>query len=196
MATSQYSVLTLQLQAPIADPVTGVAGVIDLVAQPWLGMQQILDTTRSMCTQSQPSVVTAIVDGSLGALAPQATVTYASATGAQTLTIGGVAVPGMPAPGGANDPATAAAVAAAVNASVAHQLVCTAIVDPTNSARVILIGRWPGPGLNTIALAATTVGGTATVSAATFGGSASAPARAGVAATQNNSFGIGTPSFP
>ena len=195
MATSQYNVLTLQYLTPLSDSPTGALGTIDLVNVPFASLQQIMDTVRSVSTLSQPSVLSATVDGAFGALAPQATITYASATGAQTVTIGGVAVPSVPA-AGATDAITAANTAAAINASLAHQLVCSAIVDPTNSARVIVMGKWPGPGLNTIAFAATTGGGTATVSAATLGGSGSAPARAGVASTQLNQIGVGTPSFP
>lgn len=195
MATSQFNVLTLQVLSPLSDSPAGVAGSIDLVNTPFLGLQQIMDTMRSVCTLSQPSLISATLDGAFGALAPQGTITYASATGALTVTIGGVAV--SPAPVvGANDAATAINVAAAINASTNHQLVVSALVDPTNSARVIVVGKWPGPGLNTLAFAATAVGGTATVSAATLGGSAVAPARAGVTSTQLNQFGIGTPTYP
>ena len=202
MATSQYNVLTAQILTPLALPASeqisapgAATQALDLVNTPFVALQGFMDAARSVGTLSQPALLSLTVDGQLSALAPQGTITYASATGAQTVTIGGVAV--NPAPVvGANDAATAINVAAAINASLAHQLVATAIVDPTNSSRVIVIGKWPGPGLNTIAFAATSGGGTATVSAATLGGSGVAPARAGVAASQLNQFGIGTPNFP
>lgn len=202
MATSQYNVLTLQLLTPLALPVSEqeAPGAIstqnmDCVLLPWVTAQGIKDAVASIANYAQPSLMSVTVDGQLGALAPQGTITYTAATGAQTVTIGGVAV--TPAPVvGATDSITAANVAAAINASLPHQLVATAVVLPAAPTVVVVMGKWPGPGLNTIAFAATAAGGTATVSAATLGGSAAGSARAGVASTQLNQLGIGTPLFP
>ena len=74
MATSQYQVLTVQVQAPLADPVLGVTNVLDMVNNPFLSLQQAMDTLRSVLTLSQPSLITLAADGTNGALAPQGTI--------------------------------------------------------------------------------------------------------------------------
>lgn len=193
--------LTLQISTPAQQPVSeqtapGVATQnLDCVLLPWVSAQNVKDAVASICNYAQAGFMLVSVDGQLGALAPIGTVTYASATGAQTVTIAGVSAGGG-FTAGANDAATALLAVAAINGTLALQLIATASVDPTNSARVLIQGRWPGAGLNPVTLAATTVGGTATVSAATLGGSGAAPARAGTNLSQVNQLGIGTPSFP
>jgi hypothetical protein len=152
-----------------------------------------MDALRSVATYSQPSTLLVEADGQLGALAPIATVTYTASSGAQTVTINGVSAGGG-FTAGATDALTAIAAVNAINGTLALQLIATASVDPTNSSRVLIQGRWPGTGLNAITTAVTGTG--AAVSAATLGGSGSAPARAGTNPTQLNQLGIGTPLFP
>lgn len=193
MATSQYQVLTVQVQAPLADPVLGVTNVLDMVNNPFLSLQQAMDTLRSVLTLSQPSLITLAADGTNGALAPQGTITYTAPAGAQTVTIAGLSVPGVPA-AAATAALTATATAAAINASVAHQLVATAYIDPANPTVVIVSGKWPGIAQNSNSFLVSGTG--AAASAATLGGSAVAPARAGVGNTAITTFGIGTPLFP
>src|SRR5262249_36416803 len=188
--TSPVDQLSLLFTTAPSLPVSEQVGsTLDLVAYPWLAAQAAMDSLRSIATSSQPSTLVLMAEGQLSTVAPIATITYASATAPISVTIGGVAVPGVSAVG-ANDTATAALVAAAINASLNHNQY---VVASSSGAVVSIQGLLPGTGLNTVALAATATTGTATVSAATLGGSSAGGARAGVAWTQLNKYGIGTP---
>jgi hypothetical protein len=189
-----YNTLTLQLQTPAALPVSDIVGSqLDCVLLPQVTYQGILDSVKSIGTFSQPSFMLVEADGQLSALAPIATVTYASATGAQTVVVAGVS---QAFTAGANDAATVLVAIAAINANPALFLLVTASVQPAAPTVLVLQARWPGIAQNANTLSATTAGGTATVSAATLGGSAVSPARAGVAISQVNQLGIGPPSTP
>ena len=202
MSTTAYNTLTIQLQTPPSLPWSEQqssfnSSNLDLVLLPWLSLQSMKDSLCSLANTAQPGLIDAIVDGQFSAIAPIATITYSSSSGAQTVTIGGVAVPSVPA-AGTTDAITAANTAAAINASTAHQLVAFAYVLAASPTVVNVQGKWPGPGLNTIAFAATGTG--ATVSAATLGGSAAGNARAGVSWSQQNRYAVGSntgiPAFP
>ena len=201
MSTTAYNTLTIQLSTPPQlpwDEQVAFGGVTsaacDLINLPYVSLQAMKDALASIANSAQPGFLDAVVDGQLSAVAPIGTITYTGATGALTVTIGGVAV--SPAPiVAATDAVTAANVATAINTSTGHQLVAFAYVLPASPTVVNVQGRWPGPGLNTIAFAATSAGGTATVSAATLGGSASGNARAGATWSQLNRWSIGNGGF-
>ena len=206
MSTTAYNTLTVQISTPPSLPwseqVTfgGVSSAqADLLLLPYVTLQACKDALASVANTAQPGMLDVYVDGQLSAVAPIGTITYAAATGALSVTIGGVAV--SPAPVvGTTDSLTAISVAAAINASLPHVLVANAYVLPASPTVVNVQGKWPGPGLNTIAFAATAAGGTATVSAATLGGSGAGNARAGVSASQLNRWAVGSslgiPAFP
>lgn len=187
-----YNTLTLQLQTPAALPVSDIIGSsLDCVLLPQVTAQGIWDSLRSIITFSQPSFCLVAADGQLGALAPIGTVSYSGSTGAQTIVIAGVST-GFTA--GATDAATALIAVAALNASAGVFLLASASVNPLVPTQVVVQGRWPGIAQNANTFTATGTG--ATASAATLGGSAVSPARAGVAITQVNQLGIGPPSTP
>ena len=193
MALVNYNVLTLQLLTPPQLPVSDIVNVLDLVLLPQLSYQGILDSVKSIGTFSQPSLMVVMVDGQLGMLAPIGTVTYAAATGAQTVVVNGVTASFT---AGANDTATVLIAIAQINGQANLNSLVTATVNPAAPTVLILQARFPGTAQNGNTLVATSAGGKATVSAATLGGSAVSPARAGVAQSQINQLGIGTPSTP
>ena len=194
MALVNYNVLTLQLLTPPQLPLSDViGGPLDCVLLPQVTAQAITDSLRSVITYSQPSLCLVVGDGNLGALAPIGTVTYTSATGAQTVVVAGVTTSFT---AGASDAATVQIAIAAFNAQSSNSLLGTATFQASAPTVLVIQGRWPGVAQNSNTFSATTAGGTAVVSAATLGGSAVSPARAGAPASQINQLGIGTPSTP